>query len=116
MIGNGTASASGRSRPGLLRPPNIFLAAIVSGVALQQWRSLAFVPLGAAWLGAALCLAAVLLFVQGRARIQGRRHSCPGTQAHHGGHPERPIRLQPQSYLPVLHPARTGTFGLAEQP
>ena len=103
MSGNGTASASGRSRPGLLRPPNIFLAAILSGIALQQWLSLDFVPPGARllrWLGAVLCLGAVPLFVLAlrafRAAgtpVQGHRPTTVVVQSGPYGRSRNPIFL-----------------------
>jgi protein-S-isoprenylcysteine O-methyltransferase Ste14 len=49
--------------PGLLRPPIVFLGAILLGVALNQARSLPFVPSTLRLLGPFLTLCAVLLFL-----------------------------------------------------
>jgi protein-S-isoprenylcysteine O-methyltransferase Ste14 len=56
-------SANDGPLPGLLRPPILFLAAIVSGIALNHVWALPFVPKGAGWLGSTLGLCAGLLFL-----------------------------------------------------
>jgi protein-S-isoprenylcysteine O-methyltransferase Ste14 len=49
--------------PGLLRPPIIFLAAILLGIALNRACPLHFVPSDLGWLGSLVIFSAVLLFL-----------------------------------------------------
>ena len=49
--------------PGLLRPPVIFLVAILVGVALNRAWPVGFMPQGLCWLGALVSLSAALLFL-----------------------------------------------------
>ena len=56
-------AANGGPLPGLLRPPIIFLAAVLSGIALNRARPLPFVPSALGWLGLVVIFCAVLLFL-----------------------------------------------------
>jgi protein-S-isoprenylcysteine O-methyltransferase Ste14 len=49
--------------PGLLRPPIVFLAAILLGIALNRIWSLPFLPSTLWWLGPVVIFCAVLLFL-----------------------------------------------------
>ena len=49
--------------PGLLRPPLIFLAAILLGIGLNRARSLPFMPSSRWWLGPIVTFCAVLLYL-----------------------------------------------------
>jgi len=49
--------------PGLLRPPIVFLSAILLGIALNRAWSLSFMPPTFGWLGPLVTLCAVLLFL-----------------------------------------------------
>lgn len=49
--------------PGFLRPPIVFLIAILLGIALNQAWSLSYVPSALRWLGPAFTLCAALLFL-----------------------------------------------------
>ncbi len=51
------------ANPGLLRPPLVFLAAILLGIGLNLAWSLPFVPRLRGWLGPTLTLFAVLLYL-----------------------------------------------------
>lgn len=55
--------AKGGPLPGLLRPPIIFLAAILLGIALDRAWPLPFVSPGFWWIGPLVCLCGALLFV-----------------------------------------------------
>lgn len=56
-------TAKGGPLPGLLRPPVIFLLAILLGVALNRVWPLRFMPSGLWWPGALISLCAAVLFV-----------------------------------------------------
>ena len=66
--------------PGLLRPPLIFLAAILSGVALNRAWSLKFIPPGFGWLGALVSFCAVLLFLFSFRQFRRAGTSVRGTE------------------------------------
>src|SRR6516162_4214008 len=58
-----TATKGGGPLPGLLRPPIIFLAAILLGIALDRAWSFHFLPSALWWLGPIVVLCAVVNFV-----------------------------------------------------
>lgn len=60
---NTNAKPDGGPLPGLLRPPIIFLAAIVLGIALNRAWPLPFIPSGLGVLGPFVITCAVLLFL-----------------------------------------------------
>lgn len=68
------AEPKGGPLPGLLRPPLIFLAAILLGIALNRVWSLPFVPPTLGLLGPLVVLCAVLLFL-----LSYREFSAAGT-------------------------------------
>ena len=82
--------------PGLLRPPMIFLAAILLGIALNRAWSLPFVP-SLRWLGPLVTLCAVLLFL-----LSYREFGAAGT----------PVRGSERSTTIV----RTGPYRFSRNP
>jgi protein-S-isoprenylcysteine O-methyltransferase Ste14 len=66
--------------PGLLRPPVVFLLAILVGIGLNYFRRLPFVPPAFRIAGAALILCAVLLFVLSLREFRAARTSVRGTE------------------------------------
>jgi protein-S-isoprenylcysteine O-methyltransferase Ste14 len=66
--------------PGWLRPPIIFLAAILLGIALHRAWSLPFVPSSLGWLGPVLTLCAVLLFLFSVQEFRAAGTPVPGSQ------------------------------------
>jgi protein-S-isoprenylcysteine O-methyltransferase Ste14 len=60
---NSQTGPKGGPLPGLLRPPIVFLSAILFGIALNRVWSLPFVPSTFRWFGPLLTLIAVLLFL-----------------------------------------------------
>lgn len=82
--------------PGLLRPPMIFLAAILLGIALNRAWSLPFVP-SLRWLGPLVTLCAVLLFL-----LSYREFRAAGT----------PVRGSERSTMIV----RTGPYRFSRNP
>jgi hypothetical protein len=60
---NAEAGPDGGAIPGLLRPPIVFLLAILFGIALNRAWSLPFVPSAFRLLGFLFILCAVLLFL-----------------------------------------------------
>jgi protein-S-isoprenylcysteine O-methyltransferase Ste14 len=63
MTNNTETGPAGGPLPGLLRPPIVFLFAILLGIALNHARPLPFVPSTLGLLGPLVILSAVLLFV-----------------------------------------------------
>ncbi|HKS76478.1 MAG TPA: isoprenylcysteine carboxylmethyltransferase family protein [Terriglobales bacterium] len=57
------APQKGGPLPGLLRPPVIFLGAILLGIALKRAWPLGFVSPALWWLGPLVCLGAMMLFL-----------------------------------------------------
>ena len=66
--------------PGLLRPPIIFLAAILLGIALNRAWSLHFVPSELRWLGPLVILCAVLVFLLSIREFRAVGTPVPGNQ------------------------------------
>jgi protein-S-isoprenylcysteine O-methyltransferase Ste14 len=79
--------------PGLLRPPIIFLAAIVSGIALSHVWPLPIVPYRVGWLGPTLGLCAVLLFV-----LSSRAFQAAGTAVRGSKRPTAIVRTGPYRF------------------
>jgi protein-S-isoprenylcysteine O-methyltransferase Ste14 len=71
---------SGGPLPGLLRPPIIFLAAILLGIALNRGWSLHFLPSGLRWLGLPVTLCAVLLFLLSFQEFRTAGTPIPGSE------------------------------------
>lgn len=66
---------------GLLRPPFVYLAAILAGVGLDLVRPLPWLPARAApWVGAALVVVALALFRAATGRFQAAGTPVPGNQ------------------------------------
>src|SRR5262249_28295035 len=66
--------------PGLLRPPIVFLLAILVGIALNWAWPLQFMPSILGWLGPVLTLGAVLLFVLSLREFRAAGTSVRGTE------------------------------------
>ena len=66
--------------PGLLRPPLIFLAAILLGIALNRAWSLPFRPAALRWLGPVLDFCAVVLFLLSLREFRAAGTSVRGTE------------------------------------
>ena len=75
-----TKPRGGGPLPGLLRPPIVFLAAILLGVALNRVWPLAWVPSALGSLGPLLTLGAVLLFVLSLREFRAAGTSVRGTE------------------------------------
>jgi len=71
---------SGGPLPGFLRPPIIFLAVILRGLALNRAWSLPFSPSGLRWLGPLVTLCAVLLFLLSFREFHAAGTPVPGSQ------------------------------------
>lgn len=71
---------NGGPLPGLLRPPLVFLAAILLGIALNRPWPLPFRPAGLEWLGSAFALCAVLLFLLSLHEFRAAGTSVRGTE------------------------------------
>lgn len=56
-------ATGGGPNPGLLRPPLVFLAAVLLGIGLNLVWSLPYMPTSRVWLGPIVTLCAVLLYV-----------------------------------------------------
>ena len=80
MTTNTRTASGGGPLPGLLRPPIIFLAAILLGVALNYPWPLSFVPSPLRLLGALLVLCAVLLFGLSLREFRAAGTSVRGSQ------------------------------------
>ena len=80
MTTNTQTASGGGPLPGLLRPPIIFLAAILLGVALNYAWPLPFVPSPLRLLGALLVLCAVLLFGLSLREFRAAGTSVRGSQ------------------------------------
>jgi protein-S-isoprenylcysteine O-methyltransferase Ste14 len=80
MTTNTHTASGGGPLPGLLRPPIIFLAAILLGVALNYAWPLPFVPSPLRLLGALLVLCAVLLFGLSLREFRAAGTSVRGSQ------------------------------------
>jgi hypothetical protein len=77
---NEKANPKGGPLPGLLRPPIIFLSAILLGIALNRAWSLPFVPLTFGWLGSLVSLCGVLLFLLSFREFRAAGTSVRGTE------------------------------------
>jgi protein-S-isoprenylcysteine O-methyltransferase Ste14 len=66
--------------PGLLRPPIIFLAAILLGIALNRAWPLHFVPSDLEWLGSLVIFCAVLLFLLSFREFRAAGTPVPGSE------------------------------------
>jgi protein-S-isoprenylcysteine O-methyltransferase Ste14 len=72
--------SEGPSRGGLVRPPIVFLVAILLGIALNQAWSLSFVPSGFRWFGPVVVLCAALLFVLSVREFRAAGTPVPGSR------------------------------------
>jgi protein-S-isoprenylcysteine O-methyltransferase Ste14 len=80
MINNTGTEQKGGPLPGLLRPPIVFLAAILSGIALDRAWPLSFMPTTLRFLGIVATLGAVLLFVLSLREFRAAGTSVRGTE------------------------------------
>jgi protein-S-isoprenylcysteine O-methyltransferase Ste14 len=71
---------SGGPLPGLLRPPIIFLAAILLGIALNLAWSLHFVSSGFGWPGLLIMLCALVLFLLSLQEFRAAGTPVPGSK------------------------------------
>lgn len=71
---------SGGPLPGLLRPPIIFLAAILLGIGLNRAWSLHFASSGLRWPGLIVTLCAVLLFLRSVQEFRAAGTPVPGSE------------------------------------
>jgi protein-S-isoprenylcysteine O-methyltransferase Ste14 len=80
--GKGTSSGSADvANYGLVRPPFIYLAAILVGVGLDLLQPLHWLPLGAAaWLGGPLVLLSIALFVASTRQFNAAGTPVPGNR------------------------------------
>ena len=77
---NAETASGGGPLPGLLRPPIVFLAAILSGVGLNRVWPVPFVPSTLTLLGAFVTLCAVLLFVLSLREFRAAGTSVRGSE------------------------------------
>jgi protein-S-isoprenylcysteine O-methyltransferase Ste14 len=75
-----SAESKGGPLPGLLRPPIVFLAAILLGIALNRAWPLPFMPSTLWWLGPLVTLGAVTLFVLSLREFRAAGTSVRGTE------------------------------------
>ena len=69
------------ANPGLVRPPIVYLAAILAGVALDLVRPLPWMPAGfGAWAGVPLVVLAVALFVASTRQFRRAGTPVPGNE------------------------------------
>ena len=80
MSDNAKAGAEGGPLPGFLRPPIIFLSAILLGIALNHAWPLPFVPSTLGLLGPLFTLGAVVLFVLSLREFRRAGTSVRGSQ------------------------------------
>jgi hypothetical protein len=66
----------GGPNPGLLRPPIIFLCAILLGIALNRLWPLNFMPRNVGWLGPLVTVCAVVLFLLSYREFRGLELRC----------------------------------------
>lgn len=77
---NNEKTTRGGPLPGLLRPPIIFLCAIVFGVALDRTWPLTFVPAKLGMLGILVTVCAILLFLLSLKEFRAAGTSVRGTE------------------------------------
>lgn len=78
----GRGSEPDVANPGVVRPPLIYLAALLIGVALDLIRPARWLPGGAAaWLGVLLVLASIAVFTASTRRFKLAGTPVPGNQA-----------------------------------
>jgi protein-S-isoprenylcysteine O-methyltransferase Ste14 len=80
MSSNTETEPKGGPLPGLLRPPIVFLSAILLGIALNRFWSLPFMPVTLGLLGPAVTLCAVLLFLLSFREFRAAGTSVRGTE------------------------------------
>jgi protein-S-isoprenylcysteine O-methyltransferase Ste14 len=80
QTGNQQAKPKGGPLPGLLRPPIIFLSAILLGIALNRAWPLPFIPSIFGWLGPLVSLCAVILFLLSLRAFRAAGTSVRGTE------------------------------------
>ena len=80
MANNTETKRGGGPLPGLFRPPIVFLAAILLGIAMNYAWPLPFVPSGLGLLGPLVTLCAVLLFVLSLREFRAAGTSVRGTE------------------------------------
>jgi len=80
MSNSASAQPKGGPLPGLLRPPIIFLAAILFAIALNYAWPLHFLPGAVRWLGPVMVFCAVLLFVLALREFRAAGTSVRGTE------------------------------------
>ncbi|HEY6251914.1 MAG TPA: isoprenylcysteine carboxylmethyltransferase family protein [Candidatus Angelobacter sp.] len=80
MSNNSETEPKGGPLPGLLRPPIVFLSAILLGIALNRAWSLPFTPSTLRLLGPLVTLCAVLLFLLSLREFRAAGTSVRGTE------------------------------------
>jgi protein-S-isoprenylcysteine O-methyltransferase Ste14 len=80
MTNNTETEPKGGPLPGLLRPPIVFLSAILLGIALNRAWSLPFMPSTLALLGPLVTLCAVLLFLLSLREFRAAGTSVRGSE------------------------------------
>ena len=80
MSNNTETAPKGGPLPGLLRPPIVFLSAILLGIALNRAWSLPFMPSTLGLLGPTVTLFAVLLFLLSLREFRAAGTSVRGTE------------------------------------
>jgi protein-S-isoprenylcysteine O-methyltransferase Ste14 len=80
MSNNSETDSKGGPLPGVLRPPIVFLSAILLGIALNRVWSLPFVPTSLRLLGSLVTLCAVLLFLFSLREFRAAGTSVRGTE------------------------------------
>lgn len=108
-----TQATKGAPLPGLLKPPIVFLAAILLGIALNRAWSLPFLPWTVRLLGPLVTACAILLFLFSFQEFRAAGTSVRGSERS-TTMGNRSLPLQSQSHLSVFHFARARIIGLAE--
>lgn len=80
MTDKTAAGSKGGPLPGLLRPPIIFLAAILVGIALNMARPISFLPEAVRSLGPVVVVGAVVLFVLSLREFRSAGTSVRGSE------------------------------------
>ena len=100
--------------PGLLRPPIVFLFAILSGIALNRAWTLPFMPSPLRLLGPLVTLCAVLLFLLSLREFRAAGTSVRGSKPRLYDRANWSLPVQSQSHLFVFHSARARIVSVAK--
>jgi len=104
----------GGANPGLLRPPILFLGAILLGIALNWPWPLPFRPSILWWLGPLFTGGALLLFLLSFREFRAAGTSVQGSKRTTAIVQTGPYRFSRNPIYVSFHPARAGIVSLAE--